>query len=234
MDGTVPWRHKDAAINHFTNHLICYRDLQTRCNMDKKKVAIGLIIIFACAGAGLGIYVYYIYSMPLSPGQDPSLNLPFTDSSHLEGIQGFGQINPTYYHNGIDFMFNDTTQILAAYGGSILEVKFWYNDKGGHWQTNVRIQLNTQWTQESVFESWAVNQTDGQLQADAILVKAGDKVQQGQALGNLLHHGTGCHVHFGLLSNNNAVCPYTYFSAPAKATFDGYFTKYNYTAHACV
>ena len=202
--------------------------------MNKKKVAIGLVIVIACAGVGLGVFLFYKSSYDLPAGQDPSLAMPFTDATHLHIIQGFGQISSTFYHNGIDFGFNDTTQILAPCAAHVMDVKFWYNDKGGHWQTNVRLQLNQQWMQEIVFESWATNQSLGQQQADAIVVKQGDKLQQGQVIGNLLSQGTGCHIHFGLLSNNNAVCPYSYFSPQAKAAFDGYFTKYNSTASVCV
>nr|MDO8110867.1 hypothetical protein [Candidatus Sigynarchaeota archaeon] len=201
--------------------------------MVKKKTAIGLVILVACVSAGLGGLLYYLSFFTLPLGQDPSLTLPFSDTSHLHIIQGFGQVTPTRYHNGIDFSFNDTTQILASHGGLVLDVKFWYNERGGHWQTNVRIQLNFQWMLEIAFESWATMQPQGQLQADAITVKAGTKIQQDESIGNLVCHGEGCHIHFGLRSSSTDVCPYPYFSAPAKTSFDALFAILNGTLTVC-
>ena len=201
--------------------------------MVAKKTKTGLIMLVVFVGGGLGGFLIYLSLLPLPNGQDPSLNLPIADEAHLYMIQGFGQVNPTYYHNGIDFILNNTTQIVAACDGFVSNVRFWYNDKGGHWQTNVNVQLNLKWSQEIIFESFAANQSAGQVQANAITVKFGDRIHQGEVIGTLLSQGSGSHVHFGLLSWGTAVCPYHYFSAAAKSTFDVYFTEYNSSAFVC-
>jgi len=170
----------------------------------------------------------------LPSGEDPILCLPLYDFSHCDAIQGYGQITPEYYHNGIDFGVNGTTIIVASHAAYVDEIKFWYNEKGGHWQTNVRLWLNSQWMIEIAFESWAVNETYGQMQRDAILVNQGQYVEANQSIGSLLVHGSGAHIHFGIYSNNEDKCPYSYFSPSAKAIFEAHFYSVNYTQHWCM
>lgn len=196
---------------------------------------ITLLLIILVGGAwffGFGPGRMLFYSYDLEKGETPELSLPFTDASHLHIIGGFGYSTSDFFHNGIDWGFNDTTMIIAAFGGYIIEVKTWFNEKGGHWQTNVRTALNLEWSIEIAFEPWALNETYANYQAAEILVKTGQKVTKGQALGNLVNYGGGTHIHFSLYRNNEAVCPYTYFSTSAKITFDDQFTQFNATRTA--
>lgn len=83
------------------------------------------------------------------------------------------------------------------------------------------------------FESWAANETAGQQQANAIIVKLWDKVDTNQTLGQLLCHGEGCHIHFGGMRGSTALCPYNYWTPGAKAQFDQQFLTRNMTIYPC-
>ncbi|MHA1651146.1 MAG: M23 family metallopeptidase [Candidatus Helarchaeota archaeon] len=204
--------------------------------MNKKFIIlIAIIVVITTFGIIILIENYKSqYPDTLSPGKDPILCLPLYDFSHCDAIAGFGQVSPDYYHNGIDFGVNDTTAIVAPHAAYIEMIQFWFNEKGGHWQTNIRLWLNSQWTLEIIFESWALNETYGQMQRDAILVSKGQYVEANQTLGSLLVHGPGAHIHFSVYSNDVGQCPYNYFSPSAKATFEAHFYLVNCTQYWCM
>ncbi|WXG44396.1 MAG: hypothetical protein WED04_10240 [Promethearchaeati archaeon SRVP18_Atabeyarchaeia-1] len=200
----------------------------------KVKIAASAVIVsLLCVGSGLAWLFLFRHPGTLPLGETPAIGLPLYDFSHNNMIGGFGNIhrldNTTYYHNGIDFSVNGTTNFVCPFSAYVDEVRTWFNDKGGHWQTNVRLWINSQWAIEIIFESWALNETYGNLEADAVSVVLGQLVVANQTVGNLLVFGNGAHVHFGVLSNSNAICPYNVFTPSAKATFATQFYKVNST-----
>ncbi|MHA1232550.1 MAG: hypothetical protein ACTSPQ_18115 [Candidatus Helarchaeota archaeon] len=204
----------------------------------KKKYIILIVVVITITTLGIGIIIFNSiftrYPNTLSEGEVPVLCLPIYNFTSCDAIQGYGQIADDFYHNGIDFGVNATTTIVSPHDAYIETIKFWYNDKGGHWQTNVRLWLNYQWRLEIVFESWALNESYGQKQRDAIIVQNGQYVKANQSLGNLLVHGPGAHIHFGVYYNGNDKCPYNYFSSEAKVIFENIFYRVNYTRYWCM
>ncbi len=203
--------------------------------MSKKTKIIAVAIIAVISFSVIAVYYVQFrhpYTLPL--GENPTIGLPIYDFSYNNIIQGFGNIpvrpgNTTFYHNGIDFGVNATTTFVCPHNAYVDGIKTWYNDKGGHWQTNVELWLNPQWTIEMTFESWALNETYANLQRNAILATQGQYFTTNQTIGNLLVHGSGAHVHFGVLSNGNAICPYDVLTPSAKVTFAAQFFKVNST-----
>ncbi|MFX1296066.1 MAG: hypothetical protein ACFFD2_14605 [Promethearchaeota archaeon] len=204
----------------------------------KKKIIILIIFIgVACVCSGFFIkFIFFRYQNTLPSEQDPELSLPMYDFSHNDNIRGYGQVSPEDYHNGIDFGVNDTTSIVAPYAAYIMDIKFWFNERGGHWQTNIRLWLNNKWNIEIAFESWAAyeNESYGILQKDAIIVNEDQYVEANQTLGDLLCHGEGSHIHFMIRKENIDYCPYTYFSPSAKSIFAAQFYLVNYTPYWCM
>ncbi len=195
--------------------------------MVRKKLLVGLVIAGVAATAILVIFgPTWFRQYDLPAGASPSLQLPITESSNLTMIGAFFSESSPQPHSGLDFAFNKSVDIKAAAGGYVEDVKFWYNEKGGHWQTNVRVRINQQWHIEVAFESWTTTEAEGQLQANAIVVQIGMKISAGAKLGTLLWHGEGCHIDFGLGSNWVRICPYPYFDAGAKVSFDYLFAIY--------
>jgi hypothetical protein len=153
---------------------------------------------------------------------------------HLDYMQGFGQILPDYYHNGIDFGVNQTTVFVASHECVVKGIQFYFNERGGHWQTNVGLLINAEWAVWYGFESWALDESIGQLQRQAIIVEVGQHLLANETIGNLLVHGEYAHVHFQINTYDNAVCPYLYFTPEAKSLFDSVFYKINITANICL
>jgi len=195
-----------------------------------KIVAAATIVLVSIAGVfAWSIYFRYPDTVPF--GQNPLLILPMYDFSHNDFLQGFGQIHLDYYHNGFDFGVNDTTVIVAPCSAYVFDIKSnWYNERGGHWQTNVELRLNAQWRISIPFESWALNSTYGALQANQILVHVGQYVAVNQTLGFLLCHGEHAHIHFSIISYGTHVCPYYYFTESAKTVFVDQFYRVNITS----
>ena len=71
--------------------------------MQKKKLVIAISIIII---TGVAIGILSISQDSLPQDVDPVLVLPYTDETHLIGIQGYGS-SLGFFHNGIDFIFND-------------------------------------------------------------------------------------------------------------------------------
>ncbi|WEU40874.1 MAG: M23 family metallopeptidase [Candidatus Odinarchaeum yellowstonii] len=191
----------------------------------KRAAALGVSIIIICVTAFTVWNLLTSIPDALPEGQNPELMLPLYDYSHLDVIQAYGQIRPDYFHPGFDFGVNDTTVIVAPCDAYVTYINSWYNDKSGHWQTNVGLRLNSKWRIDIVFESWAENETYGALQFQAIIVRVGQFVAANQTIGNLLCHGSYAHIHFGLYFNEEAVCPYPYFTPSAQSTFQELYMK---------
>ncbi|MHA1836018.1 MAG: hypothetical protein ACTSYQ_03730 [Candidatus Odinarchaeia archaeon] len=202
--------------------------------MNKKiPITVSTIIIASTIIGGAFWYLNYQQHTILPLGEDPQLILPLYDFSHLDGIGRYGQITEDFYHNGIDFSVNQSTIFVAPHDCYVKDIIFAYNELGGHWQTNVLLTINQQWTLELIFESWAENETYGQLQRDQIIVNQGDFIEANQTIGTLLIHGKGAHVHFTVRSYDTDVCPYQYFTPEAKATFEELFYEFNPGGEIC-
>ncbi len=196
----------------------------------RKKI---LIIICVSVIAGLsvvGILLVTLNQGSLPIGEDPVLVLPYEDESHLYEIQGYGD-SLGFPHNGIDFIFNNSVQIICPHAGVIQNRTCWYNPRdGGSWQTLVCITLNTEYLLQVIFESQATDETNGTAQGNAVVVSLGQQVTQNQTLGTLLKHGDHARLHFGFVKDT---CPYNYLSPAAKVRFDAAFAKYNITYAPC-
>ncbi|MHA1338248.1 MAG: hypothetical protein ACTSPW_21335 [Promethearchaeota archaeon] len=201
-----------------------------------KKIAIGLI--FGIIIAGSITIIFFLmnintnnddenkddnYPDTLPEGEDPSLSFILASTDNLTSIQGYWS-----EHNGIDFRVNDSTVILCPFDAYVVEVKTFYNDKGEHWQTNINFRLNDEWQYNIKFESWATTEANATIQRNNINVEVGDKILTNQTIGTLLHHGSGCHVHFDVFNAEDSQfkCPYSYFSNAAKAIFDPLYVKF--------
>ncbi|MHA1211544.1 MAG: hypothetical protein ACTSSH_03695, partial [Candidatus Heimdallarchaeota archaeon] len=137
----------------------------------------------------------------------------------VSSLGGFGEV---FYgtHNGIDYGVNASVYVVAFCDLRVNGIKTWFNDKGGHWQTNVGFTYNWKYTFDIVFESWALNETYGNIQRDEIFVKVGQKISRGEIIGMLVYHGSGTHIHFGMKESGTDVCSYLFLSSSAKAQFD--------------
>jgi murein DD-endopeptidase MepM/ murein hydrolase activator NlpD len=191
----------------------------------KKKIFLGIfipIVIFGLGlgGINLGIYIKYKYLASLPA---PEIDFPIANTEVIHIIWGYGD-HEGNFHDGIDYGNNQTMAVVAWCDLEVGEIEVWYNEGGGHWQVNTHFIYNKRYGFGIGFESWALNESYALLQRDALAIDEGDILEKGDFIGNLLVHGSGSHIHFGMydesLKENKTLCAYNYFSESAKTIFN--------------
>ncbi|NHJ05501.1 MAG: hypothetical protein EAX90_11805 [Candidatus Heimdallarchaeota archaeon] len=185
-------------------------------------ISISLIVI---VGGFLGIakllnYIKYNKPDEIEPEADPPiLEFIFENTSLISKLEGYGYLGNSF-HNGIDFFINATAKIIAPCNMTVTEVVLVYLENADHWAVRTSYTINKDYYMIIGFESFARNETFGNIQLDSIIIELDQEIIQGQLIGELLIHEPSAHIHFGLYKGVDAVCPYQYFSAEAKAIFD--------------
>jgi murein DD-endopeptidase MepM/ murein hydrolase activator NlpD len=195
----------------------------------KTKILLGIFIPIIIIGAGVGtvFLASYIQEVRKQNLPAPVIEFPVENLEIIHIIWGYGD-HGGEFHNGIDFGCNTSVNIIAWCDMIVEDVKMFLNEGAGLWQTNVELKFNDRFSFTCAFESWALNETYGNIQRNAINVEAGDTISSGEVLGTLLYHGSGTHIHFGMHDMNLPVCPYHYYSETAKSIFDPLWAQFGY------
>ncbi|MBN1328318.1 MAG: M23 family metallopeptidase [Candidatus Heimdallarchaeota archaeon] len=193
------------------------------------KILLGVFIPLMIIGAGIGVVKIseLIKNRHTATLEPPSIDFPVENIDIIHIIWGYGNQSGDF-HNGIDFGCNTSVNIIAWCDMTVVDVTTFYNEDGGHWQTNVFLEYNKRFYFDCAFEPWALNETYVNYQRDAINVNIGDTIQRGEVLGMLLYQGSGTHIHFGMYDQGEAVCAYQYFTEEAKLTFNTLWDKYGW------
>jgi len=189
----------------------------------KKKILLAVLIPIIVISLGIGgLYLgAVIRKNRISNLTAPIIDFPVENSNVVKSIWGYGNQSGDH-HNGIDFGCDTSVNIIAWCNLEVIDIETFYNEGGGHWQTNVGLKFNEKYSFVCAFEPWALNETYGYYQHDAIVVEVGQTISRGEVIGELLNYGEGTHIHFGMYDDteNVDVCPYHYFSETAKSIFD--------------
>ncbi|MHA1112543.1 MAG: M23 family metallopeptidase [Promethearchaeota archaeon] len=193
--------------------------------MDRKRkitlsIVISVIVIISGFAGALILNHYLQDGNPPYDDTPPVLVFPVENINSLEMIYGYNMTDPEDGHNGIDFITNITTNIIASCNMTVNDKSLSYNEIGAFWQAGVSFDVNDAYELFYAFENFAENETAGTEQLDAITVEIGQEVVAGQVIGQLIYASSGTHIHYMLHKNGEAVCPYLYFSPTAKSTFD--------------
>jgi murein DD-endopeptidase MepM/ murein hydrolase activator NlpD len=148
------------------------------------------------------------------------------DLQYVYHINGWGIKLDSSFHNGIDFDVNTSVEIIAWCDLRITGIGTHYNDVNGCWQTNVLCAFNWKYRFDVAFENWGTNETAAQMQKDALNVKVGQKISQGESFGTLLAFIDVTHLHFGLEEKGESVCPFNFMTASAQSTFTTLYSLY--------
>ncbi|HME53147.1 MAG TPA: peptidoglycan DD-metalloendopeptidase family protein [Candidatus Lokiarchaeia archaeon] len=140
-----------------------------------------------------------------------------------------------FAHNGIDYFFTNSSSYIAAAPGNVISVQV--NDFGSSQANRYRVAINIRFSATLVLlynlEPWTNSTTKRDYVVSQIQVKVGDWVVKGQSLGTFVGYSDGSHVHFGVLVNNNAVCPQPYFGVPDLAELMAMIHSYNSSWNLC-
>jgi len=201
----------------------------------KQKRKNGLILgvsIFVIV-AGIGGFMLWKFIPAHWSTDRMQIIFPIADIQYIDKIQGWGATPWNDFHNGIDFGSNQSVELIAWCDIRISGLKTWFNDGGGHWQTNIAGNYNWKYRFDVAIESWALNETYANLQRAALTIKVGQIVEQGESLGMLLYHGSGTHIHFGLKENGKDVCPYQFMTPYAQSLTDQIWTMFGPGGSIC-
>ncbi|MGC9781530.1 MAG: hypothetical protein HZR80_19990 [Candidatus Heimdallarchaeota archaeon] len=207
--------------------------------MERKwKITLGIFTsIIVLIGSTVGIIKLVDFLQNSNPSvinnEPPVLEFPVENIEVLITLDAFIWNETAQIHNGIDFGINDTATIIAPCNMTVNDKNLFYNEIGDHWQAGLSFDINDDYELFIAFESFAENETFGNLQLDAMIVEIGQVVTQGELLGHLLFHRMGAHIHFMLHKNYKPVCPYLYFSSEAKTIFDTLWTQIGTSSNPC-
>ncbi|MHA1555981.1 MAG: M23 family metallopeptidase [Candidatus Heimdallarchaeota archaeon] len=195
----------------------------------KTKIFLGIFIPLVIIGAGIGgiQLVIFINDKMVANLDAPLIDFPVENTDVIHIIWGYGDQGGDF-HNGIDYGCNTSVNIIAWCDMTVEDITTFYNDAGGHWQTNVQLEFNKRFSFVCAFEPWALNETFANYQRDAINVEIGQTIQRGEILGELLYQGSGTHIHFGMYDQNEDVCAYHYYTETAKSIFDPLWDQYGW------
>jgi hypothetical protein len=196
-------------------------------------ISISLIVIIGGFLGGIALNNFLRENGITTNNNPPVLEFPVENIEVLIRIGGYIWNDTVQIHNGIDFIINDTANIVASCNMTVNDKSLFYNELGDHWQAGISCTINDAFELFIAFESFAQNETYGNLQLDAIIVEIGQEVTAGQLLGQLFLHEPDAHIHFMLHKNNEPVCPYLYFSSDAKATFDTLYAQIGSSNNPC-
>ncbi|MBN2156325.1 MAG: peptidoglycan DD-metalloendopeptidase family protein [Candidatus Lokiarchaeota archaeon] len=188
----------------------------------KRKRKVGLIIgiVLLIIIPGMGGYVMWKITPYHWSNERVQICFPISEIICIQNIQGYGETYCNDFHNGIDLGTNQSVELIAWCDMRITYLKTWYNEKGGHWQTNILGKYNWKYTFDVAVESWALNETYAYIQRNALDLKVGQIIKQGESIGMLLYHGEGTHIHFGMKESGKNVCPYLFMTPFAQSVVD--------------
>ena len=111
-------------------------------NMSRKvKILLGIFLPIIIISAGFGI-IFLTANWPAVWNSDsPIIDFPLANSNAVGGIWGFGD-HDGEFHGGIDFICNESVNIIACCKLRIKMVDTFLNDVNGFWQTSIRLQYS--------------------------------------------------------------------------------------------
>jgi murein DD-endopeptidase MepM/ murein hydrolase activator NlpD len=211
-----------------------------------------VLAIIACVAGGIGFTAWYFYAQN-GTGADPFFTSGGRyDSSMLNGIgviytnrsdihafnEGYStSVNCPWgtIHNGIDYFFNLSSPVIAATPGYVFDVQSqdWGSSTDNRYRFAVNIRFNASIVLIYGFEPWTNSTVLRDVAFALLLVKTGDWVVKGQLLGLFTACSASAHVHFGVLSNGNAVCPRLYFGTSDLADLMSLIHLYHSSWNLC-
>lgn len=183
-------------------------------------------LVAGLGGIAVGLILYVMITQKTNYEFAP-LEFPFANWKQVIRMAAFGIPNwsGTKPHNGIDLQVGTQVVIVSPTAGTVDDIKVSenpYSNPVGQLILSVKIYINSQRSVSLVFEPSTTAAGTKAQQIAAIIVKKGDKVAVGTAVGTLLVGERGYpHLHFMLWdSTQNDLCPYAYSSAASMTIFE--------------
>jgi len=150
-----------------------------------------------------------------------SVITPYFSESDITAVMEAYSLNANnpywgFFHPGVDFMTEHDIQVRASVGGTIENLVTEKSDGIMGWHTGFCINPGGQNSVCYNLETFSHEQAIGDKQITSFKVKTGDKVNQGDYIGDLVYGGSGAHIDFGITAPGTRICPEPYFTTEAK------------------
>ncbi|MHA1734367.1 MAG: hypothetical protein ACTSU5_20700 [Promethearchaeota archaeon] len=161
----------------------------------------------------------------------------FKDANDICGFsEGFSTTESCpwgFVHLGIDFFFSNGSQFVAASPGQVIGVDPKQNERTGRYQVGLAIRFNTSVILNYNMECFSDLPEDADRQIAMLNVSVGTWVVKGQYLGTFLKIGSGAHVHFDVIEDEQKYCLEKYYGAPDLAELVELVHSYHPTWDVC-
>jgi hypothetical protein len=189
----------------------------------KKKIIITIVISGIIIISGFIIYILYNRGTFFSSEgryNDSELDymgVIFENSSDINAFnEGFSTSSACpwdFEHDGIDFFFNNNSNVIAAAPGQVWEISNYIGEGENKYHVKLNIRFSNSIELSYGFEPWTDNTHNRDQQRDMLQVEVGDWVQKGDIIASFLQCNESAHIHFDVTENGQKLCPTKYFSS---------------------
>lgn len=215
------------------------RGLSSSTRMRLKALAMILVLVI---GLGLFVGIYALQTNWFSgfyPGDRyPSERLDYMGVIYVnqsdiyaynEGYSETASCPWGFIHNGLDYFFNNNSEVIAAAPGYVEQVSWRQNPDTtlNMYNIFVVIQFNMSIKLQYTFEPFTHVEGDQYRQLAMLEVHEGDWVQKGDLIAQFLYVEEGAHIHWGVTMNNEWVDPEPFFGTSDHAEILSLINSYH-------
>ena len=208
--------------------------------MRKRAIILILLIIVSVVAAVMiqqGFFNRFFFD---TEGRyDPSvlndMGVIYSNRSDIESYnEGYSESNNCpwgFIHNGIDYFYYNTTDVIAAAPGIVegISLDDWGPGGPHRYTIGVTIRFNATVTLTYGFEPWTNSTLEQAQQVAMFNIEVGTWVAKGDMIAKFLQAGDGAHIHFGVYQGNNARDPTLYMSTAEYNELLGMVQDFNLT-----
>lgn len=187
----------------------------------KKALIIILLIVIVIVGLFSTYLLYKVGFFFSAEGRYDDTNLNymnvlFENKSDINAFnEGYSESVSCpwgFEHNGLDYFFNNGSNVIAAAPGQVWEIENHDGEGNNKYHVRIWIRFNKSTVLGYNFEPWTTKEADRNKQIDMFKVKVGDWVQEGDVIAKFLQCNESAHIHFDIIESENRYCPKKYFS----------------------
>ena len=211
--------------------------------LKKKMIIIIIIIAISITVGTTAIYFLNRAGVFFDPGNRyPSTNLNymgvlFENESDInafnEGYSESASCPWGFEHNGIDYFFNNGTNVLAASPGQVWEIEKHQGEGENKYHVRIWIRFNSSVSIGYNFEPWTSIELKREQQISMFKVEVGDWIQKGDIIAEFLQCNVSAHIHFDIIENGGRYCPTKYFDSTGFTQLMNLIHSYHPTWNLC-
>ncbi|MFX0059946.1 MAG: hypothetical protein ACFE8J_16745 [Candidatus Heimdallarchaeota archaeon] len=208
-----------------------------------KKVYLIILIVFI---VGVGIFITFMLYRAgffFNPGNryDSSnlnyMGVLFVNESDINAFnEGYSESDVcpwNFTHQGLDFFFNNNSNVIAATPGQVWAIQEHQSEGENKYHVRIWIRFNRTIELGYNFEPWTILESNRDKQISMFKVKVGDWVQKGDIIADFLSCNESAHIHFDVVENGKYYCPSKYFSTEGYTQMMNLIQSYHPTWELC-